>query len=144
MFSAAIAACALEAPASSRFATRRAVVTALPLAASWARAAHAGPGDVLFGWIPEVGCTSGDKNCSQQVLCKPGLAAPCIAPTDQAALSASAPAAPPQELSMAEKIRRRRAELEAEEAQKLMAEYAKNRANSAASVANDNFGRALQ
>ena len=35
-------------------------------------------------------------------------------------------------------------ELEAEEAQKLMAEYAKNRANSAASVANDNFGRALQ
>ena len=37
-----------------------------------------------------------------------------------------------------------RAELEAEEAQKLMAEYAKNRANSAASVANDNFGRALQ
>ena len=46
--------------------------------------------------------------------------------------------------SMAEKIRRRRAELEAEEAQKLMAEYAKNRANSAASVANDNFGRALQ
>ena len=45
---------------------------------------------------------------------------------------------------MAEKIRRRRAELEAEEAQKLMAEYAKNRANSAASVATDNFGRALQ
>ena len=143
MLSAALAACALEAPASSRFATRRAVVTALPLAASWAGAAHAGPGDVLFGWIPEVGCTSGDKNC-EPVACKPGLAAPCIAPTDQAALSASAPAAPPQELSMAEKIRRRRAELEAEEAQKLMAEYAKNRANSAASVANDNFGRALQ
>ena len=104
--------------------------------------AHAGPGDVLFGWIPEVGCTSGDKNC-EPVSCKPGLAAPCIAPTDQSALSAPA-AAPPQELSMAEKIRRRRAELEAEEAQKLMAEYAKNRANSAASVANDNFGRALQ
>ena len=141
MLSAALAACALQAPASSRFATRRAVVTALPLAASWAGAAHAGPGDVLFGWIPEVGCTSGDKNC-EPVSCKPGLAAPCIAPTDQAALSAPAP--PPQELSMAEKIRRRRAELEAEEAQKLMAEYAKNRANSAASVANDNFGRALQ
>ena len=42
------------------------------------------------------------------------------------------------------KRKRAEAELEAEEAQKLMAEYAKNRANSAASVANDNFGRALQ
>ena len=44
MLSAALAACALEAPASSRFATRRAVVTALPLAASWAGAARVAGG----------------------------------------------------------------------------------------------------
>ena len=81
----------------------------------------------MFGWIPDVGCSIaegnlGDKSCT-------------------AATAAAKDSSAPQELSMAEKIRRRRKELEAEEEAKLSAEYQKNRGNSAASLATDAAGQ---
>jgi hypothetical protein len=107
----------LTASASSR----RAILFAAPMAAAVCgeSAAHAfNPLDIVFGWIPEVGCTSGDKSCGK-----------AAAATDK-----------PQELSNAEKIRRRRAQLEQEEQAKLMAEYQKNQSNRAASRATDASG----
>ena len=102
--------------------SRRAVLLAAPLTAAICgdTAAHAfSPLDIIFGWIPEVGCTSGDKSCG--------------------AAAATAGTKPP-ELSNAEKIRRRRLELEQEEQAKLMAEYQKNQSNRAASRATDASG----
>ena len=95
------AALALQAPPAaslSRSSSRRSVLLAAPLAATVtvAAPAHAfNPLDILFGWIPEVGCSSGEK---------------CSAATAEAKATAA-----PAELSMAEKIRRRRKELEMEE-----------------------------
>ena len=104
--------------------SRRAVLAAAPLAAS-SSAAHAlNPLDILFGWIPEVGCSSGDSACNS------AAKSPDAAAAEQ-----------PQELSMAEKIRRRRKELEDEEEQKLLREYQMNRQASAASMRTDDSGR---
>ena len=118
---------------SPPFTSRRSVLLAAPLAAvasstGGKRAAHAlGPPDILFGWIPDVGCSVaagnlGDKSCS-------------------AANADEKSAAAPEELSMGEKIRRRRKQLAEEEEAKLMEEYRKNRGNSAASSATDAAGR---
>ena len=95
------------------------LIAATPLAASAPGAAHAGsPADLLFGWIPPV----------------------------ENEVSSGISGAPPKgkEMSTAEKIRARRKQLELEEGEKLMAEYQKNRQNSAASVATDAAGAARQ
>ena len=102
---------ALQPPSTAFTPSRRAVLTAAPLALSSVRAAHAGPLDILFGWIPPVE----EAPSAQQ---------------------------PDRELTAAEKIRKRRRELEEEEAAKQMAEYMKNRGNSAASRATDAAGAA--
>jgi hypothetical protein len=105
----------------TQLSSRRAILLAAPLATAICgdHAAHAfNPLDVVFGWIPEVGCTSGDKTCGK----------------------AAAVSGKPPELSNAEKIRRRRMELEQEEQAKLMAEYQKNQSNRAASRATDVSG----
>lgn len=101
--------------------SRRAVLFATaPLVALNPGAAQAS--NPLFGWIPEVGCSSGEKNCNAET-------------------AAKASSAPPEELSMAEKIRRRRKELEQQEEEKLRLEYQANRGNSAASKAMDAKGQ---
>ena len=92
--------------------SRRAVLTAAPLAASSAAAANAfNPLDILFGWIPPV---------------EP-------AKTDETQV---------REKTTAEKIRERKKQLMAEEVEKQQAEYMRNRGNSAASVQTDAAGAA--
>lgn len=104
---------ALQPPTPPNFVpSRRAVLTAAPLAASSAAAANAfNPLDILFGWIPPVGDS----------------------PEVQKSKA-------PDQLTTAEKIRARRKQLAEEEAEKQMAEYMKNRGNSAASVRTDIAG----
>ena len=128
-----LAAGALQAPSgmhepsqrlTASVSSRRAILAAPLVAASCGvPAANAfNPLDVVFGWIPEVGCSSGDKSC--------GDAATTTDKTGK-----------PPEISTAEKIRRRRLELEQQEQARLSAEYSKNQNNRAASRAMDASGR---
>ena len=99
-------------PPPATVVSRRAILVAAPLATSSAQAAHAfNPLDILFGWIPPVEPDSSSEKAAQG-----------------------------KELTTAEKIRARRKELEQLEAEKQMAEYMKNRGNSAASARTDASG----